>query len=199
MSTDESVFRPTARYGPCHDGLPGWHGRHGYAYEGGSRASWLDGGYSAEKSACSLVTPKASGCAPVLGLTAPGSARRRGTVTAVLVDASEHADGHDSGHKRLLHPRQRAGGGQISDGWPRAPVPPAQERGGRGGTGSNGGRVLDRAPGDPVPLCSSHPTHSCARIFITSCGKPARPEPRNHADRGSNYTSVVPGAPGKRL
>ena len=47
------LFRPTVRCGPCHDGLPGWHGRHGYAYEGGSRASWLDGGYSAEKSACS--------------------------------------------------------------------------------------------------------------------------------------------------
>ena len=47
------LFRPKARYGPCHDGLPGWRGRHGYAYEGGSRASWLDGGYSAEKSACS--------------------------------------------------------------------------------------------------------------------------------------------------
>ena len=41
------------RCGPCHGGQPGWRGRHGCAYEDGSRASWHDGGYSAEKSACS--------------------------------------------------------------------------------------------------------------------------------------------------
>jgi len=42
-----------ARCGPWTDELKGWRDPHGCAYEDGSRASWHDGGYSAEKSACS--------------------------------------------------------------------------------------------------------------------------------------------------
>jgi hypothetical protein len=42
------------RYGPCPGGPRGSRGLHGCACEGGSRASWHDGGYSAERSACSL-------------------------------------------------------------------------------------------------------------------------------------------------
>lgn len=49
----ESVT-PKRKSDPWTDGWPGWRGRRGCAYEDGSRASWHDGGYSAEKSACSL-------------------------------------------------------------------------------------------------------------------------------------------------
>jgi hypothetical protein len=45
---------PTARYGPCCGVPKEWHGLRGYACEGGNRAFWHDGGYSAERSACSL-------------------------------------------------------------------------------------------------------------------------------------------------
>ena len=46
--------RPKARCVPCRGAQTGWRGRRGCACEGGSRASWHDGGYSAERSACSL-------------------------------------------------------------------------------------------------------------------------------------------------
>jgi hypothetical protein len=45
---------PRVRYGPCRGVPTEWHGLRGYACEGGNRASWHDGGYSAERSACSL-------------------------------------------------------------------------------------------------------------------------------------------------
>ena len=45
---------PRVRCDPCRGAPTGSRGLHGYACEGGNRASWHDGGYSAERSACSL-------------------------------------------------------------------------------------------------------------------------------------------------
>lgn len=56
-----------ARYGPWYGGRPGLHGLREYACAVGSRAFWHDGGYSAEKSACSRwSTPRKSCGAPRL-------------------------------------------------------------------------------------------------------------------------------------
>lgn len=63
-STNYRLVRPTGPYGPCCGVRKESHGLRGYAYADGSRASWHDGGYSAEKSACSRwLLQDTQGCA----------------------------------------------------------------------------------------------------------------------------------------
>ena len=52
-NTGPGRLRPTVRCGPCADEPAGWRGRRGCASADGSRGSWLGGGCSAGRSACS--------------------------------------------------------------------------------------------------------------------------------------------------
>lgn len=52
---------PKVMHGAWNGDLRESHDLRGYAYEDGSRASWHDGGYSAEKSACSFCYSKTFG------------------------------------------------------------------------------------------------------------------------------------------
>ncbi len=52
---------PKEKRDAWNDGSKGSHDRHECAYEDGNRASWHDGGYSAEKSACSFCYSKTLG------------------------------------------------------------------------------------------------------------------------------------------
>jgi hypothetical protein len=63
-STNCRLVRPTGPHGPCCGVRKESHGLRGCAYADGSRASWHDGGYSAEKSACSRwLLQDTQGCA----------------------------------------------------------------------------------------------------------------------------------------
>lgn len=115
------LFMPRGKRGAWNGGSRESRDRHGCAYEDGSRASWRDGGYSAERSACSCVTPKRL----VVGRNPSPMFRNRLTLDLWTVDArfpllaryGGRGRVHGCAHIRLKNSMGLSGAGQARGRW----------------------------------------------------------------------------------